>query len=875
MRIGIISSTALLILFTGLTAIAADEAGEAGDEKRISISTDEKLSFQDLFELLNRQYDLNIIVANGVQGETSIFLKDVPVDEALEQITANNGLSFTRKGEIIVVHPAGYGGDSEGSSTSGLPGPRIDTEVFRLNFTDAETAKTLIEPFLTPSLGQANFIAEGNLLLVRDVPPAIKQIAALIAKIDEEMPQIRISVKIMLINRSDTDSQGFDWVTRFRASGAARPITFPFDRRSGGGIFRPENNPFSGDTLESSSGAEFSPNSSFPYASKDDFTFGILSAADFSLLVEFINSETDSEIVTEPEITVLHNKTATIINGKKIKIPTYSQNLQYGITTISGYEDIQTGTNLKVTPRLIDETAVSLKVNPEVSEITGFRGEFNEIPDVETRSVDTEINLEDGKTLIIGGLVRTLKRNTESGVPFLKDIPILGYFFRYTSEVTEKDDMIIFITPRIIDREILKKEAEGIVRHEGTWVQRTSVNQAALLKTALFGGTPQQRMRGLCALARIDNEEVLSILGPEDVLVRLMEHDRETAIRTAAARILAHRYPRTYFGWLDAIALSAPPGFGSDFLIDYALTEPVRHMRDITLMAAMMIDCTGSRTALIAGLDSGETCRKIRAAEAFSRFPYVGASEPLTRILDSSGDPGLRLYALYALSRCAGPRAYASLRAALVAHKGTAMEKFALDALSFFENSDPGEFDHSSCGAWSFNESDFQVLLARLRDGAPPEISGSESFVASMTGVLEKIERRAPGCYEMICAAVDRIDESLVWSAGREGEYVVRVCGDDAAHWPIDQTASELMFFSSLLYLKIQVPTAVPEAMEAMRDQFWLAFTMANISIAPDDRLSGFFEMMLNAGDIDIPSARSTLLPNSDKTVFIFVRDET
>lgn len=872
MRIDIISSTALMILLFALAApVAADEGDE---EKRITISTQDTMTFQDLFELLNRQYDLNIIVANGVTGETSIHLNDIPLNQALEEITANSGLSFTRKGEIIVIHPAGYGGDPEEPGNIGMPGPQIKSEVYRLNFQDAATVQTLIEPFLT-SAGIANSLPEGNLLLVRDVPAGIRLVSELIAELDREMPQVRISVKIMLINRSDTDSRGFDWVTRFRASGAAMPITFPFDRRHGGGMFRPENNPFSGDTLESSSGAEFSPDSSFPYASKDSFSFGILSAADFSLLVEFIKSETDSEIVTEPEITVLHNKTAKIINGKKIKIPTYSQNLQYGITTISGYEDIQTGTNLEVTPRLIDDGAVTLKVKPEVSEITGFRGQFNEIPDVETRNVDTEVNIEDGKTLIIGGLVRTVKRNTESGIPLLKDIPILGYFFRYSSEVTEKDDMIIFITPRIIDREILRKESEGIVRHEGKWVQRASVDQASLLKTALFGGSPEQRMRGLCALARIDNEEVLSILGPEEVLVRIMEHEEDDTIRTAAARTLAHRFPKTYYGWLDAIALAYPSGFRIGFLVEYALTEPVRHVRDITLMTAMMIDCAASRAALIAGLDSGETCRTIRAAEAFSRFPYVGASVPLTRILDSSDDPGLRLYALYALSRCAGPRAYAALRAAVVAHTGTTTEKFALDALSFFENSEPGEFDDSSCAAWSFNESDFQVLLARLRGCAPPEISGSESFVESMTRVLEKVEARAPRCFEMICIAVDRIEESSAWSGGREGEYVVKVSGDDAAVWPIDQTASELMFFSSLLYLKIQVPTAVPEAMEAMRDQFWLAFTMASISIAPDDRLSGFFKMLLDAGEIDIPSARSSLLPHSDNTVFIFVRDET
>ena len=867
MRICIISSTVLLVLLSAPIFVAADEVDE---QKRITISTKDKMAFQDLFELLNRQYDLNIIVASGVTGETSIHLRDVPVDLALEQITANNGLSFTRKGDIIVIHPAVQDAEPVEAAPVEAPIPTIVSEVFRLKFRTADEVKTLIEPFLTHGLGQVNGIEKGNILLVRDTPAGLRQISEIIAELDKEMPQIRISVKIMLVSRSDTDSKGFDWVTRFRASGAARPITFPFDRRHTGGMFLPENNPFSGDTLESSSGSEFSPDSSFPYASKDDFTFGILSAADFSLLVEFINSQTDSELLSEPEVTALHNTTAEIVNGKKVKIPTYSQNLQYGITTVSGYEEIQTGTNLKVTPRVIDEDAVFLKVAPEVSEITGYRGEFDELPDVDTRRADAEVILEDGKTLMIGGLVRTVKLNKETGVPLLKDIPLLGYLFRYSSEVTEKDDMIIFITPRIIDREILRKEAEGIVRHEGKWVQSASVDHASRLKTALFSADPEHRMRGLCALAGTDDEEVLSILGPEEVLVRIMEHDEDDTIRTAAARIIAHRFPQTYYEWLDAIALAGPPGFRAGFLVEYALTEPVRHVRDITLMTAMMVDRARARAALLAGLESAGTCRPIRAAEAFCRFPYEGAAEALGRILNDETDPGLRLYALYALSRCGGPNAGTALRAAVAADKGGGMEKFALDALNFLESSARGD-----AAAWTFNESEFQVLLSNLRAGEKPEILGSEAFVEKMNRTLEMIEQKTPRHYEAICIATDRIEESVNWSIGRGRDNILKACGRDVANWPIEPVASELMFFSSLLYLKIKIPTAVPEAMEAMRDQFWLAFAMANVSIAPDDRLSAFFKMLLEAGEIDIPSARSTLLPESDNTLFIFVRDET
>ena len=837
MRIDLLTLKILVPVLLALAAVPA--AAQEEEEKYITIAA-KQMDVQSFFQLLNRQYDLNIVVSKDVTGPMTVLIKDIPLEQALKVITSSHGLSYKRNGEIIQVFPAGK---AEAETPAVKPAARLDLEsrFFQLKFVEAISIAPLIEPLLTPGAGLCSGIKEGNLLMVRDLPQRIAEISEIVAQLDAESHQVRISVKIVLINRTDSEAAGFDWFTSFRASGAKRPIIFPFDKEHSGGGYWPENNPFGG---EEGDGSEFSPDSSFPYATKDDFVFGVLDATEFSLLMQFIDSKMDSELISQPEITTVNNKTAKIINGNIVQIPTYSQNLQYGITTVSGYQEIETGTNLEVTPRIIDEKSILLKVIPEVSEIVEYRGQFDELPNIATRKADTEVILEDGKTLIIGGLVRTIKREKETGVPFLKDIPLLGYLFRYSSEEIEKDDMVIFITPRIIDREALRKEAEGMTRHDGRWVPQRSFDVASRLKAALFGPSPDQRMRGIHVLARMRNEEILSIVEAEDALVRVMENDESDEIRVAATRVLANRFPDAFYTWLESMVLADPNGYRTGFLVRHALLEPARHLRDLSLMAAMMVNRDESMQALLKGLDEGDTRIKIRAAEAFCRFPCLDAQQALIRAVGSEKDPAARYYALFALSRCGHRHTAEHLLDVATAAKETPLGGAALEALDHLESRN--DFDSPQ---WNFETSDFSCLVARLREAKTPAVIGSVPFQSRVSSALALLEIRAPQYLDLLRSTTEEIVESNSWNAENGSVSRIVVSGDDVTNWPVDRIAFEIVFFSSLLYQNSGIPagTGIDKILEGSRDQFWAVYSLAEVSVPPDSRLRRFISKCLDA----------------------------
>jgi type IV pilus secretin PilQ/predicted competence protein len=826
----------LMTIFLLLVTAPALSVSEIEDEL-ITISAKD-MDIQELFELLNRQYDLNIVVHENVTGKVNVHLKEVTLDKALEHILWERGYSYARNGDIIKVFVSGKGGVGSAAGADGAEGSAIVPHYFRLSFLDAESAALMIEPLLTQGVGTVKGIKEGNLLFVQDLAEQGKLIGDVVKKLDAESLQVRISVKIVLINNTDAESTGFDWVSRFRASGAARPITFPFNKGKQGGIFWPESS-----TEDTGTGAEFSRSGGFPYSGADDFVFGFLDATQLTLLMEFIRSETDSEIVSQPEITTLHNKLAKILNGNIIKIPVYTQNIERGTSTFQGYETIETGTNLEVTPRIIDRNSVLLSVKPEVSEIVEYRGQFDEAPNVATRNVETNVIIEDGKTLILGGLTRSSKRTKETGVPFLKDIPLLGYLFRYSSEETVKDEMIIFITPRIIDREVLRKEAEGLIRHEDKWVSRYSFEQAMRLEAALFGPSPERRLRGISALERTGDEEILSILDAEKILLRVIENDTEERVRTAAVRLLANRYPREYYRWLDTIVLECPSPFDASFLVDYYLSEPARHLRDVTLMAAVLLDYPGTRDRLLEGLRKGTTTVRIRASEAFYRYPTPEVEAALVDSFQGSDDTASGLFALYALSRCGGERAVVMLSTATFGGKENLFSESARAALGLFARRDV-----DARSAWLLRESDFHTFLSRLREAEPPAVEGSDVFQAKIVSLLDLLEEKAPRSYDFLCLSVDTIREGDAWSMNKDGGCTLTAMRSEVIGWPLCRTAGEAVYFASLFYQREHFFSAIPEIIEGSRDQFWTVYSLAGLPLSPDTRLRRLLEGLLLGG---------------------------
>ena len=158
-----------------------------------------------------------------------------------------------------------------------------------------------------------------------------------------------------------------------------------------------------------------------------------------------------TNLVSAPKITTLDNQEAEIIVGTVVPIARYENSVQTGALQISGYDEKKIGVRLLVTPHVGPDSSMILTVNPEISEIVEYRGQFNERPVTSTRSATTQVEVRSGETVMIGGLIRTVDTKIERKVPILGDIPLLQYLFRHKATTRQKVDLMIFITPHLLE----------------------------------------------------------------------------------------------------------------------------------------------------------------------------------------------------------------------------------------------------------------------------------------------------------------------------------------------------------------------------------------------------------------------------------------
>ena len=384
-----------------------------GEDDRLSLSIQDA-DIQSVLKALSIKKKLNIVTSKDVSGKISVNVYNLTLKEVLDAIITINGFSYIQKDNIIFV--------TKGNESSGSNFLDEEVRIFRLHYADMDEVEKAISKFVTES-AKITFYKPEKTLIIEDVSQNLDQVEKVLEAVDVPPRQVLIETKILQIRLNDDTSLGIDWSD-----------TFSGFFNSSGEIF---TQGFTGAT--------------------QGFFFNILNS-DFSLFLEALQNITEVNTLSSPSLLALHNKEATIIIGEKLG---YYVTTATEATVLQSVEFLDTGTQLILTPQVIDDNRVIMKIHPEVSDGIVIDG----LPSKNTAEVTTNLMAPDGGTIFIGGLIRDRKEDIKNRVPVLGSIPLLGALFSKTTNITSRTEIVVLITPHIISNantKILEKGSQKV-----------------------------------------------------------------------------------------------------------------------------------------------------------------------------------------------------------------------------------------------------------------------------------------------------------------------------------------------------------------------------------------------------------------------------
>jgi type IV pilus assembly protein PilQ len=403
--------------------------------------------------------DLNIITSDTVGGNLTLRLKDVPWDQALEIILQTRGLDSRRSGNVIWIAPRDELATREKlaleaqNQISDLEQTR--TESFQMNYQKASDVQKLLSDAAQRILskrGSAVVDARTNTLFVQDTPSRLDDVRRLIAKIDVPVRQVMIEARIVEANDSFSKSLGARiGVHDFSANGHPAGGNTRF--QVGGSLDDTGGHAAGGAQGGSPSFIPGSLSSNLPATGFNSFPAGQFSLILFNAAAtQFLNLEITAleadgkgKIISSPRVLTADQVEALIEQGTEIP---YQQASSSGATAVSFRK---ASLSLKVKPQITPDSNVimTLDVNNDAPGTTTPAG-----VQINTKHVKTEVLVENGGTVVIGGIYTQQDRTDTTKVPFLGDLPILGIMFRNNTTTTSKTELLVFITPRIVSERL-------------------------------------------------------------------------------------------------------------------------------------------------------------------------------------------------------------------------------------------------------------------------------------------------------------------------------------------------------------------------------------------------------------------------------------
>ncbi len=377
----------------------------------------------DFLNLISRSAGKNFVVSGGIGGDKKITmnLTNVPWDQALSIALFNNGLGYQDLDTVIRVATVEELQKELDTAVIAANKSRdlipVETRLLPINYADVSTLQTNITPFLTKERGNVTIEKRTNTLVVTDIPEVLEKVDRYVRAVDKQTPQVLIEARIV------EAKEGFDRTRTFSWTGGQAPA----DKTGGASQYN-----VGGPTR-----AAAAHGMALRFANLG----GIASVDSF---LSFQENESRARAISSPRVTVLANETATISQGSKT---TVSRQDQAGNTVT---QEINIPTSLSVTPQVSSDGFVFLDIT-----ITRDIPVDLSIPSIDTRSAKTKMVVESGKTAVIGGIYQNDVTDKESGIPFLRKIPIFGNLFTSSKAFLKTaNELLIFISPRILNQDM-------------------------------------------------------------------------------------------------------------------------------------------------------------------------------------------------------------------------------------------------------------------------------------------------------------------------------------------------------------------------------------------------------------------------------------
>lgn len=450
------------------TEVEEDLLGNEFDEDVGTIGFEEgKVNFalqganvRDFCNWYADRLEINIVLSPKVDGPMNITLKNVPWEIALRKALETHGY-------VLTVDDDGIYTVLTEDEVALEP---LKTEVYSLSYARAEVVEKIVKPLLSER-GSAQFDIDGNQLIISDVPARFPGIEKVIHRLDRKIPLVSIEVRLVEKTATDGSDIGFKWssLQNYKLTGSNMKRQYEHtkvrtDRETfyTTEAFTKRVEPTAGPRISTLAGSRTWGDAAMtiPLESvvKTTTKTMILSAADFELVFSALLREDNTELLSEPRIATVDNKEATIRVTRDIPIPNYTYNEETGSYEISDFDTQEVGIKLKITPQVNEDNFITLDVEPELSTLFGTQifiigGGEVAIPIVDTRKAQTRVIVKSGETLVIGGLTQFDDVVNVTRVPLLSRIPLLGYLFKHKSTETVKTDLLIFITPTLVNGE--------------------------------------------------------------------------------------------------------------------------------------------------------------------------------------------------------------------------------------------------------------------------------------------------------------------------------------------------------------------------------------------------------------------------------------